>query len=168
VSRQIKCFNLMANYSIGFHWADKPLSGVITPKELVEKIKSQIFVLEKGLSLGSRHELKILSLNNVLERLAELPSDAELRERRPIQTQPSVNIRLLKTEGISAEQLKDMRGDKEFKANSTCPIPFIVLSSQKLKLSSHLLDYKPKELNLTANGKYRVVDERMNIYQKLI
>jgi hypothetical protein len=167
VSRRIKCFNLKADYSIGFHWADKPLSSVVRLKELIDKVRNQISVLEKGILLGSRNELKIAALNNVLERLAELPADAELRERRPIQTQPSVNIRLLKTEGVSAEQLKEMRGDKEFKANSTCPIPFIVLSSKKFKLSSHLVDYTPKELNLTANGKYRSIDERMNIYQKL-
>lgn len=167
VSRQIKCYHLQANYSVGFHWADKPLSSVVTVSSLTTKISSQIERLNQGLLLGSRHESKVIALEHFLERLKALPVGVELRERRPIQTQPSVNIRLLKTKGITTDELKALRNDAAFKANSTVPIPFIVLSSKTMKISSHLDNYIPKESNLTANGKYCCIDSRLNIYQKL-
>lgn len=168
VSRQIKCYHFQANYSVGFHWADKPLSSVVTVSGLTTKITSQIERLNQGLLLGSRHESKVIALELFLERLKALPVDVELRERRPIQTQPSVNIRLLKTKGISPDELKALRNDEAFKANFTVPIPFIVLSTKTMKISSHLENYMPKESNLTANGKYCCIDSRLNIYQKLV
>ncbi|MDI5833257.1 DNA replication terminus site-binding protein (plasmid) [Shewanella xiamenensis] len=167
VSRKIHCHELKANFSVGIHWADKPLSNKRTKHELICNIDAQLDRLGRGLQLGSSHELKIFSLTESKKRLVELPDNVELRERRPIQTQPSVNIGLLRTEGISREELRELKAAKTFPANASCPLPFIILSKYKLKKLSKLTDYEPKEANMTVNGKYKCIDAYLNIYEKL-
>lgn len=166
VGRKIHCHELKANFSVGIHWADKPLSNKRSKQDLIKSIDAQLDRLGRGLQLGSRHEQKIFALTECKKRLEELPDNVELRERRPIQTQPSVNIRLLRTEGISREELNALKDAKSFPANASCPLPFIILSKYKLKKFSKLEDYEPKETNMTANGKYKCVDSFLNIYMK--
>lgn len=167
VARKIKCFELKANFSVGFHWTDKSLSNVCTKNQLISKIEQQIENLESDKLLSSKSESKLHYLKATLERVNELPDGVALRERRPIQTQPSVNIGLLRTNDISKERLAELKKEDTFSANSTCPLPFIILSSHKMKKTVHLTDYSPKDFDPTSGGKYKSVLPNMNIYQKI-
>tara|TARA_R110002033_G_scaffold135713_4_gene175350 strand:- start:45672 stop:46631 length:960 start_codon:yes stop_codon:yes gene_type:complete len=145
VTRQIRLINEKNISSIDFHWSSKTLSDKTNVPEMLNKISRMTERLNKSADFSVNTDLKIKSLAITYKLLSLLPANVELRLRRPIPPQPSVNIRRFNDKPI----------------NFTSPIPFIVISDE-LEVTN-LKEFRPKPEK--TNPKYSVIDSSLNLYK---
>ncbi|QIR16555.1 DNA replication terminus site-binding protein [Shewanella aestuarii] len=147
VTRKLRLMSDSTIRYIDFHWSSKMLSDKVTPQDMIDKIKRMLHQIGRASELSSSAELKAQALKITSQYLESLPSDTELRLRRPIPPQPAVNVLRI--------------GNKKF--NFTCPIPFILISDHTDV--SGLQNYQPQQRPSRTKGRYECVDAALNIYR---
>ncbi|MBO1897630.1 hypothetical protein HNW13_017985 [Shewanella sp. BF02_Schw] len=145
VTRQIRLINEGSISSIDFHWSSKTLSDKTNVTDMMQKIDRMTERLNKSADFSANIDLKVKSLGMTYKLLSMLPANVELRLRRPIPPQPSVNIRRANDKPI----------------NFTCPIPFILISDE-IEVTG-LKEFMPKSYKI--NSKYAVIDSSLNLYK---
>lgn len=149
VTRQLRVIRDDAIKSIDFHWSSKTLSDKTTPNEMTSKINRMVDRLNRTADFSSTADLKVKALDMTAKHLLALPDDVELRLRRPIPPQPSVNIRRKDAKPI----------------NFTCPLPFILINDD-IDVTG-LKNFKPRSRKDKSNTKYQCIDASLNLYRLL-
>ncbi len=165
VTRHLRLVSPPTDFSIGFHWSNKPLSDVVTKESVKSKIEARLEKLEHASSLSSNSLIKIEALNIALKKVEGLSDNACLRIRRLIPTQPCVNLRISK----NFEKQKGTLLGESYPMNFSCPIPFIICSTYDIKKIAELSDYttKNRDKTLSGQGRYTCFDAPMNLYLRL-
>ncbi|GGB66390.1 DNA replication terminus site-binding protein [Shewanella inventionis] len=146
VTRHLRVINDDSINNIDFHWSSKTLSDKTTPSEMIAKINRMVDRLNRTADYSANADLKVKALIITAQHLSALSNDVELRLRRPIPPQPSVNIR--------------RKGAKLI--NFTCPIPFILISDD-IDVTG-LKNFKPRTNKDRNNKKYHCIDSSLNLY----
>lgn len=146
VTRSIRFFQVTQLKSIDFHWSNKWNSDKTNKKDVLDKIKRITKRLRSSSDLSLTKQAQIKALEQTAMQVSNLGDNIELRYRRRVPPQPSLNLRFKKEKPI----------------NIPCAMPVIIFGNKPVVTG--LDSFKPKKL--TQPKGYSVIDEAINLYRK--